>query len=248
MAVRIYFRSGGKLRQWRGDSDGIARAFAALPATGAVALVAQGNGGDTLILRRDAGGAFRFRVINRGGPGALGYCASARRDHDAATAAQLLALYAVGDPAWRGAITWRRSVFDLPVAVLAPATIVLGVVVYFIVAGATGGLEGWSWRYLPNLVVGLALVGAVFVYVDWFFRRLRKRSAAWLGRRCGLRMVESGRLGIFVHPGMWESADGRIVSELNVTLLDLAVLLLGLLIPVFALGTAIVLAARPILA
>jgi len=61
-------------------------------------------------------------------------------------------------------------------------------------------------------------------------------------------MVESGRLGIFVHPGMWESADGRIVSELNVTLLDLAVLLLGLLIPVFALGTAIVFAARPILA
>jgi len=35
---------------------------------------------------------------------------------------------------------------------------------------------------------------------------------------------------------------------LNVTLLDLAALLLGLLIPVFALGTAIVLAARPILA
>jgi hypothetical protein len=60
--------------------------------------------------------------------------------------------------------------------------------------------------------------------------------------------VESGQLGVFARPGMWESADGRIVSELKVTLLDLAALLLGLLIPVFALGTAIVLAARPILA
>ncbi|HEY7608971.1 MAG TPA: hypothetical protein VIF14_07045 [Alphaproteobacteria bacterium] len=247
MGVRIYLRSGGRLRQWRGDAEGIARAFAALPAAGAVALVAQGDGGDTLILRRDAGGAFRFRVIDRGGPGAIGYCASARRDHDAAAAKQLLTLYAGADPAWRTATAWRRSVFDLPVAILGPATILGGVVIYFAVAGATGGLQGWSWRYLPNLVVGVALIGAVFAYVDWFFRRLRKRLGAWLGRRFGLRIVESEELGFFARPGMWESPDGGIVSELKVTLLDFAVLLLGLMIPIFALGTAIVLAARPIL-
>ena len=248
MAVRLYLRSGGKLRQWRGDADGIARAFAALPAAGAAAIAAQGEGGDMLLVRRTAAGRYRFRVVEQSGPEAMGHRASARRDFGADEVRRVLELYAAGDAAWRAGIAWKRGLFDLPVAILAPATIILCVIGYFIVAGVTGNLEGWSWRYLPNLVVGLAMIGAVFAYIDWFFRRLRRRLAARLGRAFGLRIVEAEELGILTRPGMWESADGGIVSELKVTLLDLLVMLLGLLIPVFAIGTAIVLAARPILA
>jgi hypothetical protein len=248
IGMHILLRTGGKLRQFRSDADGIARAFAAMPDAGAAALVAQGEGGDSLFLRRGGDGTFRFTVVELSGPEAMGRRHSARRDFDVAAARRILALYAAGDATWRTSIAWKRGLLDLPVAILAPATIILCVVGYFIVAGATGGLEGWSWRYLPNLIVGLAMIGAIFAYVDWFFRRLRRRLAARLGRAFGLRIVEAEELGILTRPGMWESADGGIVSELKVTLLDLLVMLLGLLIPVFAIGTAIVLAARPILA
>jgi len=248
MRMRLYLRSGGKLSHWRGDAEGISRAFAALPARGVATLAAQGDGGDMLLLRRQADGSFRFRVIDQGGPGALGVRASARRDFDAAAARDLLALYTAGDPTWRTAIAWKRGIFGLPVVMLAPATILVCVIGYFVVAGATGGLKGWSWRYLPTLIVGLVMIGAVFAYVDWFFRSLRRRLAARLGRLLGLRIVESQEFGFFSRPGMWESADGGIVSELKVTLLDLLVMLFGLMIPIFAIGSAIVLAARPILA
>jgi hypothetical protein len=147
-----------------------------------------------------------------------------------------------------GLVRWRRSLFDRPPAILAPATILLCAGAYFAVAGSTGGLHGWSWRYLPNLAVGLVLVSAIFAYADWIFRALRRRLAAWLGKRCGLSIVEAETFGVFTRPGMWESADGRVVSELKVTLLDLALLVLGFVVPVFLTGTAIVLAARPILA
>ena len=247
MSVRLYLRAGGKLRQWRGDADGITRAFAALPAAGTATIAAQGQGGDALFLRRAANGSFRFRVVEQSGPDAMGHRASARRDFNVDDARRVLELYAAGNPAWRAGIAWKRGLFDLPVAILAPATIILGVIGYFVVAGAMGGLKGWSWRYLPNLIVGLAMISAVFAYVDWFFRRLRRRLAARLGRAFGLRIVEAEERGILTRPGMWESADGGIVWELKVTLLDMLVLLLGLLIPVFAIGTAIVLAALPLL-
>ena len=248
MAMRLFLRAGGKLRQWRGDADGVARAFAALPEAGGATIAAQGDGGDMLLLRRTSDGRYRFRVVEQSGPEAMGHRISARRDFDMSAAQRLLALYTAGDPQWRTGIAWKRGLFDLPVAILAPATILICVIGYFIVAGATGGLKGWSWRYLPNLAVGLAMIFAIFAYIDWFLRRLRRRLAARLGHLFGLRIVEAEELGIFTRPGMWETADGGIVSELKVTVLDLLVLLFGLLIPVFAIGTAIVLAARPILA
>jgi hypothetical protein len=248
MGVQLYLRTGGKLRQWRGDADGIARMFAALPANGTATIAAQGSSFDGLFLRRTGDGKFRFRVVEQSGPEPLGHRASARRDFGPAEARRILELYAAGDPAWRTGVAWRRGLFNLPVVILAPATILVCVAGYFIVAGFTGGLKGWSWRYLPNLIVGLVLVCCVFAYVDWFFRSLRKRMAAALGRAFGLRIVESQELGFFSRPGMWESADGGIVSELKVTLLDLLVVLLGLVIPIFAIGTAIVFAARPIMA
>lgn len=246
--MRLYLRSGGKLRHWKGDADGIARAFAALPAAGRATLAAQGTDGDLLLLRRGADGRFRFRVVERHAADALGHRVSARRDHDPAAARRLLQLFAAGDTSWRTAIAWRRGLFDLPVAILAPATILVCVIGYFIVAGATGGLAGWSWRYLPNLAIGLVMIGAIFAYADWFLRSLRLRLAAWLGRRLGLRIVEAEELGIFTRPGMWESADGGVVSSLKVGALDFVVLFFGLMVPIFAIGTAIVLAARPILA
>lgn len=246
--VRLYLRGGGKLRQWRGDADGIARAFAALPAGGDATLAALGDGHDMLLLRRTGDGDFRFRVIDRQSAGAIGVRSSARRDFSAGEARRIIALYAAGDPAWRTEIVWKRGIFSLPVAILAPATILVCVLGYFLVAGLTGGLAGWSWRYLPNLIVGLAMIAAVFAYADWFFRSLRKRIAARIGAWLGLRIVEAEELGVFTRPGMWESADGGVVSGVKVAALDFLVLLFGLLIPVFAIGTAIVLAARPILA
>jgi hypothetical protein len=201
-----------------------------------------------LLARRAGDGRFRFRVVEQSGPEAMGHRVSARRAHDEAAARRLVALYAAGDPAWRTEIAWRRGILDLPVAILAPATILVCAAAAFAILGLGGELKGWSWRYLPNLAVGLLLITAVFAYIDWFFRRLRKRLAAWLGARLGLRIVAAERLGVFTRPGMWESADGHVVSALKVTALDFAVLLLGLLVPVFAIGTAVVLAARPILA
>jgi hypothetical protein len=248
LRMRLYLRSGWKLRQWRADADGIARAFAALPPAGRATLAAQGNGGDALFLRRAGDGTFRFRVIEQSGPAAMGHRVSARRDFDPAAARRLLALFAAGDPAWRTEVAWRRGIFDLPVAILAPATILVCAAVAFAVLALSGELKGWSWRYLPNLAVGFAMIAGIFAYADWFFRRLRKRLAAWLGARLGLRIVEAEELGIFTRPGMWESADGRVVSALKVAALDFSVLLLGLMVPIFAIGTAIVLAARPILA
>lgn len=225
MGMTLYLRAGGRLRQWRGDADGIARAFAALPAAGTATIAAQGQGGDALFLRRSAKGAFRFRVVEQSGPEAMGHRVSARRDFSADDSRHVLELYAAGDKTWRANIAWKRGLFDLPVAILAPATILTCVIGYFIVAGATGGLEGWSWRYLPNLIVGLVMISAIFAYVDWFFRRLRRRLAGRLGRALGLRIVEAEELGILTRPGMWESADGGVVSELKVTLLDMLVLL-----------------------
>jgi hypothetical protein len=189
--MQLYLRMGGKLRRWRGDSDGIASAFAALPAQGTATLAAQGQSGDMMLLRRTAVGHFRFRVIDQSAPGALGHRASARRDFTAGEARRLLGLYAAGDPAWRTEIIWKRGIFGLPVAILAPATVLVCVLGYFLVAGATGGLKGWSWRYLPNLVVGLAMISAIFAYVDWFLRSLRRRVAARLGAWLGLRIVEA---------------------------------------------------------
>ncbi|MGH7005972.1 MAG: hypothetical protein ACREIP_18670 [Alphaproteobacteria bacterium] len=246
--MRLYLRTGGRLRQWRGDADGIAAAWAALPASGRATLAVQGNSGDSLFLMRGADGRFRFRVIDQNSADAIGHRKSARRDHDETEARHLLELFAAGDTAWRAAIAWRRGILDLPVVILAPATLLICMVGYLVVAGATGGLEGWSWRYVPNLIVGLAMMGAIFAYADWFFRRLRKRIAIWLGARLGLRIAETQELGFFTRPGMWESADGGIVSELKVTALDFFVIFCGLMIPIFAIGTAIVLAARPILA
>ena len=248
MAIQLYLRTGGKLRQWRGDADGLARLFAALPANGTATIATQGPGFNGLFLRRTGDGKYRLRVVDQVGPGALGHRASARRDFTAAEARRVLDLYLAGDPAWRSSVAWKRGLFNLPVVILAPATILVCVAAYFVVAGATGALTGWSWRYLPNLVVGLVMVCGIFAYADWFFRSLRKRIAGALGRAFGLRIVESQELGFFSRPGMWESADGGIVSELKVTLLDLVVMLLGLVIPIFAIGTAIVLAARPIMA
>lgn len=245
--MRLYLRANGRLQRFAADAESVERAWAALLATGRT-LAAQANTGQSLFITRSAEGQFRFRVVDRDGAGQLGIRSSARRDHSETDARHLLDLFAAGDPSWRGLVAWRRGIFGLPVAILAPATILFCVAGYFVVTGVTGGLKGWSWRYLPNLVVGLVMVGAIFAYADWFLRRLRTRIAAWLGGIMGLRIVESQELGFFSRPGMWESADGGLVSALKVTVLDLIVMIFGLVVPIFAIGTGIVLAARPILA
>lgn len=245
--MQLYLRVNGRLQRFAADSAGIERAWAAL-LTARGTLAAQANSGQSLFVTRSEDGKFRFRVVDRDGAGQLGVRRSARRDHAETDARHLFDFFVAGDPSWRGIVDWRRGILGLPVAILAPATILICVAGYFIVAGLTGGLKGWSWRYLPNLAVGLVMIGAIFAYVDWFFRRLRNRIAAWLGGIMGLRIVESQELGLLSRPGMWESADGGLVSSLKVTALDILVMIFGLVVPIFAIGTGIVLAARPILA
>lgn len=245
--MQLYLRANGRLQRYAADTAGVERAWSAL-LTGGRTLAAQANSGRSLFVTRSADGRFRFRVVDHHGAGRLGVRSSARRDHTETDARQLLDLFVAGDPSWRGRVAWRRGIFGLPVAILAPATILICVAAYFVVAGVTGGLKGWSWRYLPNLVVGLVMIGAIFAYADWFLRRLRTRIAVWLGGMMGVRIVESQELGFFSRPGMWETADGGLVSALKVTALDLVVMIFGLVVPIFAIGTAIVLAARPILA
>jgi len=245
--MQLYLRANGRLQRFAADTAGVDRAWAAMLATGRT-LAAQANTGQSLFVTRSADGKFRFRVVDHDRAGQLGVRRSARRDHSESDARQLLDLFVAGDPSWRGIVGWRRGILGLPVAILAPATILVCVAGYFVVAGLTGGLKGWSWRYLPNLAVGLVMIGAIFAYVDWFLRRLRNRIAAWLGGMMGLRIVESQELGFLSRPGMWESADGSLVSSLKVTALDILVMIFGLVVPIFAIGTGIVLAARPILA
>lgn len=46
---------------------------------------------------------------------------------------------------------------------------------------------------------------------------------------------------------MWDSADGSLVSDLKVTVLDILVLVAGLVIPIFLFAVVVIVVAMPLM-
>jgi hypothetical protein len=199
------------------------------------------------MLRRSKDGTYSFQAAERGGQG-FKRRVSKTKDHDEAVARHLLASFAAENDDWRTAVEWKRGLLDLPVAILAPATLAICAAVLMGFLAATSQLEGWDWKYLPNLIVGIVMVGGFVAYADWFFGGFRQRLANRLGAALGVTIVESQDYGFFSRPGMWESADGAIVSDLKVAALDFLVIIVGLVIPITVFAVALIFAALPIMA
>lgn len=245
--AQIYLRGAGKLQQFRDDPEGIAKAFAALPDGKNATLVLLRSGNESLMLRRSKDGLYSFQAAEREGQG-FKRRGSKAKDHDEAMARRLLTSFAAENDDWRTAIEWKGGLLDLPIAILAPATLFICAAVLMGFLAATGQLEGWDWKYLPNLIVGIAMVGGFIAYADWFFSSARQRLANRLGAALGITIVESQDYGLFSRPGMWESADGAIVSDMKVAVLDFLVIILGLVIPITVFAVALIFAALPVMA
>jgi hypothetical protein len=247
--MQLYLRQKGRIIARPATADAIARALATQPA-GAPARLALGDGTSVMVARRGAGSGWRVNIVDRdGSPAALGPRWSARRDLDGDTVARLLSAFAAGDPSWRGMAEWKRGLFGQSPMLLIPLTLFALATAAILIMAAAGQLKGWSWRYVPNVVVGVGMIAGFMVYIDLFFRRLRPRLARWIGGRFGLAIAEEDPiLGRVKEGGLWTSEDGRPAAELLVTILDVLTILLGLVVPIAFFGTLVVLAARPILA
>ena len=84
--------------------------------------------------------------------------------------------------------------------------------------------------------------------VDLFFRLIRPRLAAPVGARLGVRVVESRRYGWFSRPGFWETEGGGTISTLKANTADFVIIVFGLVVPIGAFATAVVLVADRFLA
>ncbi len=245
--MQLYLRIAGRNKRIKGGAADLESSLAQLPATGRAAAILV-DGDNTLLARRNGAGQWRFQSVERLRENSVTNRWSRRSDFDLAATRALLAAFAKRDGNWRDTIEWKRGIFGQSTLVLIPATLMVCVAIAFVVAGLTGGLKGWSWRYLPNLIVGLVLVSGMGVYTEIFFGRLRPHIARRIGALLGLRIVEAQQMGFFTRPGMWESADGRVVSELKVIVVDLLVLFLGYMLPIALFAVALIFAARPIMA
>jgi hypothetical protein len=174
--------------------------------------------------------------------------ASRDKNYNEVVAHRLLASFAAENDDWRTAVEWKRGLLDLPVAILAPATLAICAAAVLLFLAATGQLEGWDWKYLPNLIVGITMVGGFIAYAEWFFGGFRQRLADRLGAWLGVRIVESESYGFFSSPGMWESADGAIVSDIKIAVLDTLVVIVGLVIPITVFAVVLIFAALPVMA
>lgn len=191
---------------------------------------------------------WRLRVVDRDpveGVESVGVASS--KPVDTVTARRVLESYLAGDESWRTMVRWRRGLAGASPTVLIPVTLFVAVAVAMTVMAATGRLERWEWKYLPNLVVGVVLVSALGVYAELFFARLRPRLASAVGRRMGVE-VREGEAGWFSRAGLWETADGGVASDAKVALVDFSVIVIGLVIPIALIGVGIVFAALPLMA
>jgi hypothetical protein len=245
--MQLYLRVAGRNKLVKNGAASLGQSLRDLPPAGRVGVILV-DGENMLMARRASTGAWRFQSVERAGENGVANRWSRRGDFDLAAATALLSAYARRDPGWRAMVEWKRGLFGQSPLVLIPATFIACTLLALLVAGLAGELKGWSWRYAPNLVVGIALVSCIGVYTELFFGRLRPRIARRVGGWFGLRIVEAQHLGLFTRPGMWESADGRIVSEIKVAVIDLIVLCGGYMLPIAMFGVTLIFAARPIMA
>lgn len=196
-------------------------------------------------------GAWRLHVIERTAPRGtkpIGFARTDRRGVDTAVAHRALASYLEGTDEWRTAVRWRKGLAGRSPFVLIPAVFFIGTAIVLGVQAASGGLDGWSWEYLPNLIVGIAMISLFTMYAAFFADVVRPRLARWLGARLGLEITESTDVGIFSSAGAWQTEEGSPAKRATVTLIDLVVLLVGAIVPIAVIGVGVVLAAQPILA
>lgn len=201
-------------------------------------------------VRRDRG-TWQLHVIERTAPRGtkpIGFARTARRGVETALAERVLASYLEGTDDWRTAVRWRKGLAGRSPFVLIPLVFVLGTAIVLGVQAATGGLEDGSWDYLPNLIVGIAMISLFTMYAAFFADIVRPRLARRLGARLGIEITESTDIGIFSSAGAWQTEDGTPAKRATVTLVDLVVLLVGGIVPIAVIGVGIVLTARPILA
>ena len=244
--MSIQVRSAGVTQSFDESAAGLTAAFAAVAANrrAGVAVARQGR---QMLARQNAQGTWRLQAADcmSSRPGRI---TSKRRDLDTATSIRLLEAYRQGDDRWRTDVEWRRGLFSRSPALLIPLTFGVVTVVALLVMAATGHLDGWDSKYLPNLIVGVTLISSIGVYFEVFFTKLRPRIAGVIGRLLGIRITEATNYGWVSRPGMWESDDGTVASTIKVNLIDLVAILLCVVIPTGAFAALVILAAQPILA
>ena len=236
--MRVDARSRRRHRSFDGTTVGLTGAFDSLDTTGR-SVVAVSDGGAMLQAQRDARGGWRLRHISTGGNnGAM----TSRRSEvvDETVARATLAAYLAEDGSWDSMVQMRRGLGSRSPSLLIALTFVVAVGIALAVMFSTGTLQRSDLRYTPNLIVGVVLIASVVVYIDLFMRKIRTRIAGVLGRRMGVTIVESSHAGWFSRRGMWEAEGGGTLSTLAATAADFVVIVIGLVVPVAAFATAVV--------
>lgn len=154
---------------------------------------------------------------------------------DAAMVTAALSRYLRRDASWGDPLPWatpappRSPVWRSLGAGGIALAVFLGAFVAAMIAAHLGGATGRPGR--EDWLRGLGAVVAMAAYIAWldcFFRVLRPRAARWLGARIGTRVAESTTV---VDAGTWTATGGRLRGRLGVYLVDLALLLAGIVLP-----------------
>lgn len=209
------------------------------------------DGTNLLRAVRRPGDRFRLMVIDqRGGKKrkAFGHASTTRAGVDRSVAEAALRSFLARTDDWQRDVPWARGLAGRSPYLLIPAVFVVGTAAALAVQAATGNLDGWSWEYVPNLLVGVGVVSLITMYAAFFTGVVRPALAAWLGGAMGLEIVESSEAGFFSRPGHWETEDGTDAQRWKIALVDVVVLLVGAIVPIAAIAVGVILAARPILA
>jgi hypothetical protein len=244
--MSIQIRSAGTTRSFEDSSAGLVAAFAAVTPNTRSGVAITENGRQ-MLARQSAEGTWRLQAADWMGkrPGRI---TSKRRDLDTATALRLLDAYRQGDDRWRTELEWRRGLASRSPALLIPMTFGVATVVALLVMAATGNLDGWDNRYIPNVIVGVGLISSIGVYFEVFFTKIRPGIARLTGRMLGIHLTEGTDYGWVSRPGMWESEDGTVTSTIKANLVDLVAILICLVLPTGAFAALVIFAAQPILA
>ncbi len=244
--MRIDTRSQGRLNSFDGTVEGVESAFDSIPLKGR-SVVSITTTGQMVQAQRKARGGWRLRVVEAG---TANDGMRSRRSGvvDESTARRALTSYVGGDPSWEAPLSTKRGLASRSPAVLIPLTFAVATVLALVVMQSAGTLDGFESRYIPNLIVGVALISGTTVYIDVFMRRVRPPIAAALGRRLGVTVVEANHHGWFSRPGVWEIEGGGTFPTVKAASADFVVIVVGLVLPIAGVATAVVILADQFLA
>ncbi len=244
--MQIDTRSQGRLASFDATPEGVGLAFDSVSAEGR-AVVSITTTGQMVQAQRKARGGWRLRAVDtRTSNGGMRSRRSGVLAESVTRAA--LSAYVSGSASWDADIPRQGGLASRSPALLIPLTFAVVTGLALLVMQLTGNLEGFETRYIPNLIVGVGLISGIAIYADLFLRRIRPRLATALGRRLGVTIVEGEHWGWISRPGMWETEGGGVMSTVKASVVDLFVLIVGLVLPIAAFATAVVLLADRFLA